>query len=193
MTEQEDLPENQLFGHNGNSHTRAHLHLDLQGATSTNLLPSLRFCNFPRTISPRQSPGASPGAGTASTSSRVAQHQPTDSSSSRCFHSHKVIAMVGDSFPYSTVQMGGSHSKGLSCQCFFMLSTQKDWEAFLKVYLPQRALLKHPFTSQSCTFKGSSECRFTTSYRLTVKSRGRRGESELGGIAPALAASSRQW
>lgn len=171
------------------------MHLDLQEATSANLLPSLRFCNFPRTISPRQSPGASPS--TTGMSSRVAQHQPTDSSSSRCFHSHEVIAMVGglDPFPYSTMQMGGSHSQGLSCQCFFMLSTQKDWKAFLKVYLPQRALVKHPFTSQSYTFKDSSEC--TDLPRATAsqgeKSRDQQGQSELGGTTPALAASSGQW
>lgn len=40
-------PRYQLSGHNGNLHTTAHLHLDLPGATSPNLLPSPKLCNFP--------------------------------------------------------------------------------------------------------------------------------------------------
>lgn len=45
-------PRDQLFGHNGNLHTRAHLHLDLPGATKPKSPALTKVMQLPRTISP---------------------------------------------------------------------------------------------------------------------------------------------
>lgn len=86
---------------------------------------------FPQSyFSSPHDPGASLGEGTAGMSSWVAQHQPADSSISRCFHSCEVIAVVGDLTPFPTartaMQMDGSHSWGLSCQHFFFYAVPKE-------------------------------------------------------------------
>lgn len=94
-------PRYQLLGHNGNLHTRAHLHLDLQGATSPDLLPSPKLCNFPELFLLTPQPWGQPGEGTTGMSSGVAQHHPTDS---RCFHSHEITTMEGDSTPAPKAQ-----------------------------------------------------------------------------------------
>jgi len=139
---QESLPENQLFGPNGNLHARAHVHLDLQGAASPNLLPSPQLRNFPRTISPRPTARGPapvtvpqvPALGLLNTSPQIpaAPKATTAMKSLPWWGTHG-----GSPSPTvsSTMQMDRSHSLGLSCQHFFVLSPQKDWEAFLKVYL----------------------------------------------------------
>lgn len=108
-------PRYQLFGHNGNLHTRVHLHLDLQGATSLNLLPSLKLCNFPEPLLLTPQPWGQAGEGTTGMSFGVAQHHPTDS---RCFHRPEIITMEGNSTPSpkarGTMQMDRSLSWGLS-------------------------------------------------------------------------------